>query len=87
MQKRLLAFAVMLACAGATVVGRTAAKPAIHLTPSDDGVLVSVVTTALSAERSTRLREFRIRLLPSLPGAYIFHHVYNAGEHFSPPSS
>jgi hypothetical protein len=47
MQKRLLAFAIILACASATVVGRTITKPAIHLAPTDDGVLVSVVTTAL----------------------------------------
>jgi hypothetical protein len=47
MQKRLLAFALVLACAGATVVGRTTTMPAIDLAPADAGVLVSVVTTAL----------------------------------------
>jgi hypothetical protein len=45
--KRLLTFAVVLVCASTTVIAQTASKPAIYSAPTDDGVLVGVVTVAL----------------------------------------
>jgi hypothetical protein len=42
LMKRLLTFAVVLACASATVVGQPATKPAIYMAPTDDGFEVYV---------------------------------------------